>query len=750
MSKCRRVHEESSDEDDGVKPTIRTGKFAYRPDSEEMMQTLENLMVRLSDYDSLTMRNRIDDLCFFVSDTLESYKKDLLRLLIDCVATHPMQSGAYATVVGLLNVRSYEFGGECVARVMQQFLHALYEGSWDKAQSLIMLLADLVNTNVVTVDSMLQLLNVLADVCEKEEDSPPPRRDFYAHLVLITLPLVGRELYEKKESALHMLIKRLHLYVKKDRNKAASVQLLRIWNHGEMPQHESLELLWQQILRLERDHWIEYQLQRPYVAFDELLSPALQHHFSVLKPPAHVPDLVRYPRERLIFHLFELIDFPNRMSLPEESDIERYVIEAHIRELLQLHHLERKECADKLLAYCAAKPMFALEHCVVELLLCEMLQLPNSPYMTLNYGAIIIELCKRQPDKFPRAVALAADVLFNQLESMSVSSFDRFVNWFSHHLSNFRYQWNWEDWASCTTLPRLHPSAMFVQELLKKCIRLSYYKHIVQLVPQSFTPLLPLSPDPIFKYFNELLPGAKLAKHLLEAMRSKCSAEVVGGLIEATTDLDRFLKINVLVQSFLHLGCKSFTHIFAIFSKFKPVLKMLVNSKETQLALLGALFELWINNEQLKAVLCEKLLHMKVLDANVIVTWAFHLKNDLCNMYLWELINATIKYTKKDIQQNGKISDDAEEQEKQAGRLQCLLINIVQSCAKVLMVHKPRPDIDDMDYWFKWVLGRLQAVFFRYIDDFRLISGKLRQIAADLEKCKRLAEMIDDYLDYIQ
>lgn len=471
MNKNRRAREDTSDEDDVMVKSTRASKLVCVPDSKEMLKTLETLLVKLGESNSNTLHGRIDHVYFFVVDSLETYKKDLMRLLIGCVAQHPMQSGTYATFVGLLNVKSYEFAGECVAKAMQQFMVALYEGSWKKAQGLIMLMADLVNTNVVTVDSLLQLVNVLADVCE-EEEATKARRDFYVQLVLITLPLVGRELYEKKETALQLLIKRLQVYVKKDRNKAPVVQLLRIWNYGEMPQHESLDLLWQQILRLQRDHWIEHQVQRPYVAFDERLSPALQHHLSVLKPPKHLSSSsVRYPRARLIFHLFELIDFPNRMSLPEAVDIERYVIEAHIRELLQLHHLECKECAQKMLDFCATKPMFALEHCVIELLLGEMLQLPSSPYMTLNYGAIIIELCKLQALKFPRVVALSADVLFNQLESMSVTSFHRFVNWFSHHLSNFRYQWNWQDWESCTKLPLLHPSAMFVQELLKKCVR---------------------------------------------------------------------------------------------------------------------------------------------------------------------------------------------------------------------------------------------------------------------------------------
>lgn len=86
--------------------------------------------------------------------------------------------------------------------------------------------------------------------------------------------------------------------------------------------------------------------------------------------------------------------------------------------------------------------------------------------------------------------------------------------------------------------------------------------------------MLPPVSDPIFKYFNVCLPGARLAKYLLDAMRCHCDLSVVVRLIEAATDLDNALKINVVVQSFLHLGCKSFTHVFGILRKYKPVLQV--------------------------------------------------------------------------------------------------------------------------------------------------------------------------------
>ncbi|TDG42951.1 hypothetical protein AWZ03_010620 [Drosophila navojoa] len=733
----RRRHREDSPEE--PVPT----KCPRRPDHNEVMATIENLMIKLSDYNIATVQGRIEDLSYYVTDTLHIYKWDILRSLVDCVEKYPMQSGAYATFVGLVNVQDYEFGSECLKCVTQHLMKALYEGEWLKAQSLVLLLADLVNTNVLTIGSMLQLLNSFVDVCE-EEDASQRRRDFYAHLVLGSLPLMGRELYEKKETALQTLLKRLKHYIKKQRSSGESTRLLRIFNScADVPQHDYLELLWLQIMRLMHDKWIEKELLRPYAAFDSKLSTALQHHLPPFQPPCYEDDSADYPHPWIVFRLFEVTDFPPHMRMPDEMDIGRHTIEAHIMETVRLHHLERKICAERLLAYCLAKPTLPTEHCIIEVLLGQMLQLPSSPLLTINYGALVIELCKLVPDKFPRIVAQAADMLYTQLEYMNPSSFDRFVNWFSHHLSNFRYQWNWQDWENSIALPEFHPTRLFVRELLKKCMRLSYHQHIVRLVPTSYGPLLPPSPDPNFKYIDGLLPGANLAKHLLEAIRSKCAPELVGGLMEATTELNDGLKINVLMQTLLHLGCKSFTHIFSLLGKFQPVLKVLANSDANQLAMMQALFEVWSNNEHVKLVVTDKLLKMHIVSNHAVVAWVFDssLKSELVKMYLWELLNLTVRYTKYHMR---------EAEDNQSIDLNALLLKIVQTCVKDLMDHRKSEQSSQVDYWFQWIQGRLLQLLFNYIEDVRKISSKLREIAFEAEEAKSLSSMINDYLNYIQ
>lgn len=52
--------------------------------------------------------------------------------------------------------------------------------------------------------------------------------------------------------------------------------------------------------------------------------------------------------------------------------------------------------------------------------------------------------------------------------------------------SNFQYFWPWEEWAHVKDLPRWAPQRVFVQEVLEREVRLSYWDKIKQVYAISF------------------------------------------------------------------------------------------------------------------------------------------------------------------------------------------------------------------------------------------------------------------------
>ena len=159
---------------------------------------------------------------------------------------------------------------------------------------------------------------------------------------------------------------------------------------------------------------------------------------------------------------------------------------------------ERKEVAAQLLSY-PLKNKIPLEYIIVEVMFGQIFRLPNPLCLELAYGSILIELCKLQPSTMPQVLAQATELLYERIAVMNVACFDRFVSWFSYHLSNFQFRWSWDDWEEAITQDQEQPKAKFIREVLLKCLRLSYHQRCADIVPEAFGQFIPEKPTPQFR-----------------------------------------------------------------------------------------------------------------------------------------------------------------------------------------------------------------------------------------------------------
>ncbi|CAK6965361.1 nuclear cap-binding protein subunit 1 [Scomber scombrus] len=771
----RRRH---SDESDGGQAHKR------RRTSEpiEIEDRLESLICRVGEKSTSSLESNLEGLAGVLEADLPNYKNKILRILCAVARLLPEKLTVYTTLVGLLNARNYNFGGEFVEAMIRQLKETLKNNLYNEAVHLVRFLSDLVNCHVIAAPSMVAMFENFVSVTQ-EEDVPQVRSDWFVYVVLSCLPWVGKELYEKKDVEMDRLLSQVEGYLK--RRVKTHVPMLQVWTAEKPhPQEEYLDCLWAQIQKLKKDRWQERHILRPYIAFDSVLCEALQHNLPPFTPPGHMPD-AQYPMPRVVFRMFDYTDAPEGPVMPGSHSVERYVIEENLHYIIRTHWKERKTCAAQLLSY-PGKNKIPLNYHIVEVIFGELFQLPVPPHLDVMYTTLLIELCKLQPGSLPQVLAQATEMLYMRLDTMNTICIDRLINWFSHHLSNFQFRWSWDDWSDCLTVDLDRPKPKFVKEVLEKSMRLSYHQRIVDIVPPTFSALIPSEPIFVYKYADEtasLLPGYPVSITVGNAIKNRASNEEILAILKEVPNPNQEddddegeafnpMKIDVFLQTLLHLAAKSFSHSFSALGKFHEILKNLTYNDEGKLHILKVVYEAWTNHPQMIAVLVDKLVRTQIVDCAAVANWLFSqdMAHEFTRLFIWEILHSTIRKMNKHVQkiqreleeakdklekQQHKRKDSGDEEdmdknsedeegqlEEQIDRLQekvesaqseqkNLFLVIFQRFIMLLTEHLVRCETGSVDVttpWYKNCIERLQQIFLMHHVTIQQYMGTLENL----------------------
>ncbi|KAF9457993.1 MIF4G like-domain-containing protein [Collybia nuda] len=416
---------------------------------------------------------------------------------------------------------------------------------------------------------------------------------------------------------------------------------------------------------------------QPYTSYPEI-DPATSPPFdlpSVLVPPeiieldglaADSEEEAQVKKEEWPEYFLRLFD--NDIS-PNPNMPAGYAVRSALLDILNIFEVNRKECARLLLEYPKwtppgtfkpkpgapneAEPIvgkdWQLESTIIETILGAFLILPESSHKSIYYIGLITELCKLSPSTVGPAVGKSIRRLYGSLsEGLDVEVARRFAEWFAVHMSNFGFQWVWKEWVPDLALAVQHPRRAFMRRALEFEIRLSYHDRILKTLPEAmqapdaFT-IPEQAPGPDFEYDDPSRPHHDAAQSVLNLFRGRAKADdVISHLDTLKTNLETSEEghINVdaivrsiAVQSLLHIGSRSFSHLLNAIERYLPLLRNVASggvssaggsgNAEAKAGILTAAAAFWKYNRQMVGIVFDKLMQYQIVDPTDVVGWTF-------------------------------------------------------------------------------------------------------------------------------
>lgn len=297
-----------------------------------------------------------------------------------------------------------------------------------------------------------------------------------------------------------------------------------------------------------------------------------------------------------------------------------------LAESLELNH---RRCAESLLA--AARN----ERSAAIFLFGELIRQRRNGLPNLVYESLMMDCCRLERS-FPPAMARILHALYDCLENKSSQAMlgcpwlavERLSSWFSHHLSNFDYKWNWTAWQSVLEAPSTSLTVAFVRMTVEKLVRLSFHERVGPTLPEDFRQaFLPPEPAP---HFGE--EEAELTALLVRAIEQRQSVELVRDLLPKE-NLDTGHH-EALLQALLTVGSKSLSHTLAVIERYLPLFQVLVGSggsgggSATSLARAKANFfildqtaSFWRHSQLHFEFVVERLVNYRILLPTAVIRW---------------------------------------------------------------------------------------------------------------------------------
>ncbi|KAI1342647.1 MIF4G like-domain-containing protein [Xylariaceae sp. FL0016] len=636
-------------------------------------------------------------------------KTCLLDLVPQMVIEQPLKVPFVAAVVLVVNSLNSDVVDELLARVAAATEEKVQVGEWRDAKLYLKFLACLQNS--LDGDGLFPLLDHLFDraVSLQTASSDDTIGTELVKIILLTIPYIlasapsahsqqkAAELLEKTEiitsepHALQVLIDPYHA-PEGTESPTADMSLIGI--------------LQKQLQNEAANNWQLSCLPRPWqmpleeVEQREKLENAPKHQL----PNITIPDrVIAGPRPLFPEIYYSVYVNQDIESVPPVSNIASSIIRDALLDTINILHFNRNATArflidvdcyfapgtfvkratpfDRLRDVEGGRSTWKPEDVAVDAVFSQLLQLPTPEQKMVYYHSVLTESCKIAPAAIAPSLGRAIRYCYQNTYRTDVELTYRFLDWFTHHLSNFGFMWKWTEWVDDVRLPDMHPCKAFIIGALDKEIRLSFAQRIKGTLPEPYQELI--SPEkeqdvPEFKFNDERTPFSPEGKELSALLKRKAPDEEVQPVIDRihSQALDQSIdplvtSTDVFMTAVCWVGSKSLSHVLACIERTKDrLLDAGAASEAARAQIITAVMTYWSAHPGVAISIVEKLLNYSIVTPAAVIDWA--LVGDragpygqaLAKAWVFELVfNTVVKVTSRLHQVvSGGMTDGADEE----------------------------------------------------------------------------------------
>ncbi|KFA45441.1 hypothetical protein S40293_10120 [Stachybotrys chartarum IBT 40293] len=633
-----------------------------RTDAAPVPVRLRRQLLGIADSPLRQWAEEVQAIAHMVADNYddEHIRGIFVNLVAQLVVEQPLKTPFVAAVVLIANSLKPEVVDAVLAPVAQAAEASIAKGEWREVKLYLKFLACLQSS--LEGDGLFPLLEELfsraADLqTASSEDTIGTE---IVKIILLTIPYIMAAAPGKFQQKAADLMDKTDIIASEPHALQALVDPYHPEGKDESPAATlSLCMLLQKQLQAEASkEWELACIPRPWqlpledIEAQDKLSNATKHALPAISIPT---TIIAGPRPLFPEIYFSVYAGQEVESVPPPTSIAASLIRDGLVDTINILNFNRNVTArylmdldsyfadgtfvkratpfDELRNYPSNRSTWKPEDVAVDTVFSQLMQLPTPECKLVYYHSVLTEVCKLAPAAIAPSLGRAIRYLYRNSPRMDLGLSYRFVDWFSHHLSNFGFTWKWAEWSDDAGLPDLHPFKWFLKGALDKEVRLSFAQRIQKTLPEPYQPLIGPEKEkdvPDFKFNDPNTPFATEGQEIGALLRKKAPDEEFQPIIdrihaEATQRaLDPYVaSTDVFMTAVCWVGSKSLSHVLACIDRTKGrLLDVGSTSEAARTQIISAVMAYWHAHPGVALSITEKLLNYSILTPISVIDWA--------------------------------------------------------------------------------------------------------------------------------